>query len=176
MSADAPARGAGCVALIGMPGSGKSTVGALLAGLLGLDFVDTDLLIERGAGRRLQQILDDAGWQEVRRLEEEAILALDVRDAVIATGGSAVYSERAMARLHELGAVVHLAATRATLEARVTDYDRRGVANPAGQGLEQIARERAPLYARHADRTVAVDGLTPAQAARAVAAALRAGR
>jgi len=80
-----------------------------------------------------------------------------------------------MARLRGLGPIVHLAAAPATLQGRVTDYDRRGIANPAGQGLEQIARERTPLYERHADFAVAVAGLTPVQVAQAVAAALRRG-
>lgn len=166
-------RRAGGVVLIGMPGAGKSTVGVLVAKQLGLAFVDTDLLVQQRAGRRLQQILDDDGYRELRRLEEDAVLALGAAPAVIATGGSVVYSDRAMRRLSSLGVVVHLEAGLGVLAARVDDYDRRGIANPPGQSLEEIFREREPLYARHAEAVVAVDNLTHEEAARAVVAAVR---
>jgi shikimate kinase len=171
IAGDAPADGR-CVVLIGMPGAGKSTVGVLLAKHLGLAFVDTDLLIQKRAGRRLQQILDGNGWRELRRLEEEAILALEAGGAVIATGGSAVYSERAMNRLRELGVLVYLKAGPELLASRIDDYDRRGIANPPEQSFEEIWSERTPLYSRHADVVVEVDGLTHEQVARAVMAAL----
>lgn len=163
-----------CVVLIGMPGAGKSTVGVLLAKRLGMGFVDTDLLIQERAGRRLQQILDADGWRELRRLEEESIVALKpAAPAVVATGGSAVYSARAMRRLRELGVLVHLKAGLGVLSARIDDYDRRGIANPLDQGFEEIFRERTPLYERAADLTVEVDDLTQEEAARAVGAALQ---
>ena len=169
--ASAPSKGRGIV-LIGMPGAGKSTVGVLVAKHLGLGFVDTDLLIQQRAGRRLQEILAGEGYRELRRLEEEAILALEARSAVIATGGSAVYSERAMRHLGETGVIVYLRAGLDLLVARIDDYDRRGIANPAGQPFAAIFAERAPLYARYADVTVAVDGRTQEEVARAVEAAL----
>ena len=163
----------GAVVLIGMPGAGKSTVGVLLAKHLGLAFVDTDILIQERAGRRLQQILDEAGYRELRRLEEEAILELDAGGAVIATGGSAVYSARAMRRLRELGTIVYLEAGCDLLAARIDDYERRGIANPGGQRFEEIYQERTPLYERCADAVVAVDGLTHEEVARAVMTAIR---
>jgi shikimate kinase len=156
-----------------MPGAGKSTVGVLVAKHLGLGFVDTDLLIQQRAGRRLQEILAGAGYRELRRLEEEAILALDARGTVIATGGSAVYSERAMRHLGGAGVIVYLKAGLGILASRIDDYDRRGIANPAGQSFEEINRERVPLYERYADVIVEVDGLTHEEAARAVMAAVR---
>jgi shikimate kinase len=155
-----------------MPGAGKSTVGVLVAKHLGLGFVDTDLLIQERAGRRLQEILAGAGYRELRRLEEEAILSLEDRGAVIATGGSSVYSERAMRHLGETGVIVYLKAGLELLVARIDDYDRRGIANPADQSFEEINRERAPLYERYADVVVEVDGLTHKEAARAVMAAV----
>jgi shikimate kinase len=172
-AAGAGGRPGGCVALIGMPGAGKSTVGVLVAKHLGLAFVDTDLLVQQRAGRRLQQILDAEGYRALRHLEEEAILGLGTCAAVVATGGSAVYSERAMRRLGELGVIVLLKAALDVLTARIDDYDRRGIANPADQSLEEIFRERAPLYERHADVVVDVDGLSQEEAARAVIAAVR---
>ena len=162
----------GNVVLIGMPGAGKSTVGVLLAKRLGLGFVDTDILIQALAGARLQEIVDAGGHRELRRLEERAILGLDVRGAVIATGGSAVYSARAMEHLARGGTLVHLRAGLGLLEARIDDLDRRGLANPAGQSLAEIYAERAPLYERFAAVTVDVDGLTPQEVARAVESAL----
>lgn len=165
-------RGGGVV-LIGMPGAGKSTVGVLLAKRLGLGFVDTDLLIQERVGRRLQQILDEAGYRELRRLEEETILALGVGGAVIATGGSAVYSDRAMRRLGLLGTIVFLRAGCDQLADRIDDYERRGIANPQEQSFDSIYRERTPLYERYADVVVTVDGRPPAGVVLAVMAAIR---
>ena len=161
------------IVLISMPGAGKSTVGVLLAKRLGLGFVDTDILIQGRARRQLQEILDSAGYSELRRLEEEAILALEARAAVVATGGSAVYSERAMGHLGESGVLVYLKASPDVLAARIDDYGRRGVANPAGQSFAEIFQERAPLYERWADLVVDVDGLTHEGAVQAVAAVVR---
>lgn len=158
--------------LIGMPGSGKSTVGVLLAKHLGMGFLDTDLLIQERAGRRLQEIVDESGYRELRRLEEEAILALTPAGAVIATGGSAVYSPRAMEHLRRRGFLVHLKAEPERLATRISDYDRRGIANPPGQGLREIHAERAPLYERYADVTVEVGALDHEGVARAILALL----
>ena len=160
------------IVLIGMPGAGKSTVGVLLAKHLGLGFVDTDLLIQERAGRRLQEIADAGGFRELRRLEEEAILGIDTRGAVIATGGSAVYSTRAMDHLARCGILVCLRARPELLESRLDDYDRRGIANPADQSFAAIFAERAPLYERYADVAVDVDGRTQEEVARAVMEAL----
>ena len=160
------------IVLIGMPGAGKSTVGVLLAKHLGLGFVDSDLLIQGRAGRRLQEIVDEGGFAELRRLEEEAILGIDARNAVIATGGSAVYSVRAMEHLARFGTLVYLRAGLGLLESRIDDYDRRGIANPSGQSFAEIFAERTTLYERFAELTVDVEGRTPAQVALAVEAAL----
>ena len=156
------------IVLIGMPGAGKSTVGVLLAKHLGLGFVDTDLLVQERAGRRLQEILDGGGHRELRRLEEEVILGIDDRGAVIATGGSAVYSARALGHLARGGTLVYLRAGLELLESRIDDYDRRGIANPAGQSFAEIFAERAPLYQRYAELTVDVEGRTQEEVARAV--------
>jgi len=156
------------IVLIGMPGAGKSTVGVLLAKHLGLGFIDTDILLQERAGRLLQELLDQAGFVELRRLEEETILALEARNAVIATGGSAIYSVRAMRRLGGGGILVYLKADSAVLAARIDDYDRRGIANPAGRSFLEIYAERTPLYERFADVVVEAGGLSPAEVARAV--------
>ena len=158
-----------------MPGAGKSTVGVLLARRLGLRFVDADLLIQERAGRPLQEILDGGGFRELRRLEEAVILGIDARGAVIATGGSAVYSAAAMAHLARTGTLVYLRAPPELLESRIAGYERRGIANPAGQSFGEIHAERAPLYERCAQITVDVGGLAPAEVACAVERALGCG-
>src|SRR5690554_2704475 len=91
---------------IGMPGSGKSTVGVLAAKRLGMGFVDTDLLIQEEAGRTLQEIVDQDGYQALRHIEEQVLLKLSVENQVISTGGSAVYSDAAMRHLKANGTVV----------------------------------------------------------------------
>jgi shikimate kinase len=164
------------IVLIGMPGAGKSTVGVLLAKRLGVGFVDTDILVQERAGRQLQEILDAAGYRELRRLEEEAILALEARGVVVATGGSAVYSGRAMGHLGASGVLVYLRASPEVLAGRIDDYGRRGVANPPDQSFGEIVRERAPLYERWADVVVEVDGLTHEGVVQAVAAGVRGAR
>jgi shikimate kinase len=146
--------------LIGMAGVGKSTVGVLLAKALSRPFVDTDLIIQAAEGRRLQDILDADGLDAFRRTEERHVLALDVRDAVIATGGSVVYSDAAMAHLKRYGVAIYLQLDPATLEARVRQADPRGLAIAPGQTFQELYRERKPLYERHADITIDCAGLT----------------
>ncbi len=137
--------------LIGMPGSGKSTVGRLLAERLGCDFVDTDSLVETARGQSLQAIVDQEGPEGVLLAEEEQACALDCHNAVIATGGSMVYSERAMTALRRQGTVVWLDVPLPTLQARVGAGSDRGLAMRPDQDLADLAEERLPLYARHAD-------------------------
>lgn len=147
------------IILIGMPGSGKSTVGVILAKRTGKAFVDTDLLIQSQAGRSLQEIVDTDGYLELRRIEEQVLLSLDSRNAVIATGGSAVYSRRAMAHLHTEGSVVFLKVKLGTLKKRVGDYATRGLAKRPDQTLEDLFTERCALYREYADVTIAADGI-----------------
>ncbi|TGD72995.1 shikimate kinase [Mangrovimicrobium sediminis] len=145
------------ISLIGMPGAGKSSVGVLLAKLTGLRFLDTDLDIQVREGASLEDILQGRGYRYLRQVEEAVLLEIDLNQAVIATGGSVVYSEAAMARLHALGPVVYLRADLDTLEARVASAPPRGIANDTGQGYAEVFAERTPLYERHADLTVTVD-------------------
>ena len=97
-----------CIVLIGMPGAGKSTIGVLLAKKLGMDFLDTDILIQNRAGKTLQQILHDSDYLNLRQLEEQVLLSIDPTNCVIATGGSAAYSVAGMARMAESGTIVYL--------------------------------------------------------------------
>jgi len=148
------------IVLIGMPGAGKSTVGVILAKLASLSFMDTDVLIQTCEGRSLQTIIDSQGYLVLRGIEERILLGLECRDHVIATGGSAVYSQAAMAHLAEGGRIVFLDADLATLESRALDLGRRGIAKHPGQSFAELFEERHKLYAAYADVTVDCRGLT----------------
>jgi len=139
------------ISLIGMPGAGKSTIGVLLAKLSGMRFVDTDLNIQVHAQATLQQILERDGYLQLRALEEEVLLRLELFGAVVATGGSVVYSDPAMQRLKAAGPVIYLEADLATLQLRVAAAPLRGIACAADRGFEHIFAERTPLYKRYAD-------------------------
>ncbi|MCX7013264.1 MAG: shikimate kinase [Candidatus Sumerlaeota bacterium] len=141
--------------LIGMPGVGKSTVGVLLAKAASREFVDIDVWIQSREGRRLQDIIDAVGMEAFRALEERSVLALAVQNAVIATGGSVVYSEAAMRHLKTGGVAIHLDLALPLLEKRLTNLDSRGVVRTPSQSLAELYAERQPLYRRHAD--VAID-------------------
>ncbi|KLK88496.1 shikimate kinase [Methanoculleus sediminis] len=146
------------IVLIGMPGAGKSTVGVVLAKTLGMQFIDTDILIQERAGRMLQEILDTDGPDAFKRIEEETILSLHSSRAVIATGGSVVCSEDAMAHLKSAGLVVYLEIPYAEMEARLKNITTRGIVLLPGQSLRGMYDERVPLYERYADLTVACSG------------------
>ena len=142
------------IVLIGMPGSGKSTVGVILAKLLSRGFVDTDLMIQSDQGRSLQSIVDTEGFLALRDIEERLLLQLHCSSQVIATGGSAANSHPAMTRLKQDGIVVFLHADLETLHKRVRDFSKRGLAKSPGQFLDDLFRERLSLYMAWADITI----------------------
>lgn len=142
------------IVLIGMPGAGKSTIGVLLAKRQALDFVDTDLLIQLKFGDALQEIVDTEGYLALRGIEEEVICGMSRDRHVIATGGSAVYSEKAMLHLRDSSVVVFLNVDFKEIQRRVTDFDTRGIAMQKNQSFEDLFHERFPLYEKHADITI----------------------
>ena len=146
------------ITLIGMPGSGKSTVGVLLAKTLGYRFVDADLLIQQREGALLQDILDQRGVEGFLDVEEDVIRSLDCTGTVIAPGGSAVCREGPARRLKELGLVVYLHVPLAELERRISNITTRGIAMAPGQTLADVYAIREPLYRKYADLTVDVTG------------------
>lgn len=156
------------IILIGMPGAGKSTVGVLLAKRLGYNFVDTDLLLQSQQQARLQQIIREVGLAEFKRIEEEVICKVQTTHSVVATGGSVVYSERAMAHLEKLGQLVFIDVPLGQLKERVSDMDSRGLVIGPGESYEQLYIERQPLYKRYAEITIPGAGLTVEAVARAI--------
>ena len=159
-----------------MAGVGKSTVGVLLAKALHRDFVDTDLVVQSAEGRSLQEIVDDLGKEAFQAIEERHVLSIHIRGAVIATGGSVVYSEIAMARLKRSATTVYLKLPLDQLEARVAKVNSRGLAMEPGQSFADLYRERLPLYERYTDVTIDCDGLNHDEVVEAAVTILRRGR
>lgn len=142
------------IVLIGMPGSGKSTVGVILAKNLGIEFVDTDILIQSAENRTLQDIVDNRGHMALRAIEERVLSDIHLHKHVIATGGSAAYSEPAMLHLKENGLIVFLDVDLKSLRARISNYDTRGLAKRPDQSFQDLFDERFELYTKYADITI----------------------
>lgn len=142
------------IVLIGMPGVGKSTVGVLLAKTLGRYFLDTDVFIQAAQGRSLQEIIDAEGLAAFCKIEEDYAACIDLTNAVIATGGSVVYSERAMRALAEHGVIVHLDLPVERIEQRLANLPTRGVVMEKGQTVRSLYAQREPLYRKYAQVTI----------------------
>ncbi len=148
------------IVLIGMPGSGKTSIGVILAKMTSRNFVDTDVLLQISHGRSLQDIVDTSGHMVLREVEEKLLLTVNCHNHVIATGGSAIYSHDAMTHLKSIGVIVFLSVDLATLESRVDDFDTRGLAKRPDQSFADLFEERFDLYKKYADVTVECVGLT----------------
>lgn len=144
------------IVLIGMPGSGKSTLGVILAKTLGVDFIDTDIVIQSRTGELLYKTLERVGVSGLLDEEEKAICSLRLSDKahVISTGGSAVLRESSMAKLRENGIVVYLSLPYEIIQKRVGEYSTRGIAAEHGESLRDIYDYRLPFYQKYADYTV----------------------
>jgi shikimate kinase len=156
------------IVLIGMPGAGKSTVGVILAKHTSRDFVDTDVLIQTSERRPLQEILDEHGHIALREIEERILLSLDRSNHVIATGGSAAYSEKAMIHLKQSGVVVFLHVPFPEILERVRDFATRGIARAPEQSFADLFEERYLLYRKYADLTIACEGLNQEQVSQTI--------
>ena len=142
------------IILIGMPACGKSTVGVLAAKALGYRFIDSDLVIQETDGRRLHRIIAEEGQAGFLAIEERVNLTLGKPasvPAVIATGGSAVYSEAAMEHFKAVGTVVYLRLSYETVKKRLGNFTHRGVVMPEGYTLRDLYDERCALYEKYAD-------------------------
>lgn len=142
------------IILIGMPACGKSVTGVMLAKSLKMNFIDADLLIQERAGKSLQDIINADGIETFKSIEEEVLNAINVKNTVIATGGSAVYYDSAMRHLKENGVVVYIEASLATIKKRLKNIRTRGVAMEKGQTIDSLYEMRVPLYEKYADCTV----------------------
>lgn len=154
--------------LIGMPGSGKSTIGVLLAKEAGYAFMDTDLLIQEREHCLLQDIVDAHGHLELRRIESEVCRSLDVSHQVIATGGSVVYCPLAMAHLATIGDLIWLKVPYPEIARRIDNFASRGLAKADGQTLEDLFNERQPLYRQYGQSVIPCEGLSADQIARSI--------
>ena len=142
------------IILIGMPGAGKSTVGAALAKKLGYGFIDSDNVIEENCGKKLHEILSETGQEGFLEIENFINATIDVKNRVIATGGSAIYGKEAMEHFAKIGDIVYLKLSYKEISARLGDLEERGVAFKAGQTLEDIYAKRVPLYEKYAQFTI----------------------
>lgn len=160
------------IVLIGMPASGKSTIGVILAKVLGMDFMDTDLLIQKQTGKRLAVLIEELGEQGFIALEEQILSQIDTENTIISTGGSAVYGMAAMEHFKTDSCIVYLEVSFAELEKRLSDIKGRGVVLKAGQTLEDLYLERIPLYEKYADRIFDESGKTVEDMVSAIASAV----
>ena len=146
--------------MIGMPGAGKSTVGVVLAKKLGYAFLDADLVIQSRQGKLLHEIISERGVEGFWQVEEAVNESIRTDRTVIATGGSAVYGERAMAHYQEIGTIVYLSLPLKEIRQRLGDLDERGVTLREGQDLAGLYEERVPLYEKYAHITVDCENLS----------------
>ena len=142
------------IALIGMPGSGKTTIGKALAKDMGLTALDSDREIERLHSGTLAEIIARVGQAEFRRIEEEVNAQLHLENTVISPGGSVIYDVPTMEHLQALGTVVYLDISFPTLQKRIGDPRVRGVAIPEGFTFRDLYDQRVPLYRQYAAVTV----------------------
>ena len=147
------------IIFIGMPASGKSTVGVVVAKRLGYDFIDTDLLIQKQEGRLLKDIIADVGNEGFLEIENQVNKSLVAENAVISPGGSVVYCEEAMNHFKEIGTIVYLKVPFETINARISSAKNRGVVLKEGQTLKDLYDERTALFEKYADYTISEEGL-----------------
>lgn len=147
------------IVLIGMPGVGKSTIGVILAKVLGYQFLDADLLIQKQEGKLLKDIIAEVGTDGFIEVENRVNAGIECTDTIIATGGSVIYGTQAMEHLKEIGTVVYLEVPFSILEQRLSDIKGRGVVLKDGQTLYDLYLERTPLYEKYADVRISEDGL-----------------
>ena len=152
------------IVLIGMPASGKSTIGVILAKTYGIGFVDADLIIQQREKALLQDIINSRGLEAFLDCEMNAILSLECENCVISTGGSVVFRDSSMRKLKSGGIIVFLDVGLETIKSRLSNIKTRGVAASESQTIDDIYYERLPLYKKYADITVNLDSCTPEDA------------
>ena len=156
-----------------MPGAGKSTVGIILAKNLTFGFIDTDVLIQINQQKSLKQIIDETHHLHLREIEENEILKLNIENHVIATGGSAVYSEKAMYHLRNISIVIFLDVCLDELTKRIHNFETRGIAKSRDQTFRDLYDERQPLYNKYADMIVDGNRLDQEELAMSISSSCR---
>ncbi len=146
------------VTLIGMPGAGKSTLGVVLAKILGYEFLDSDLLIQKQEKKRLSRIIEEKGTEGFMAVENRVNASIEAENTVIATGGSVVYCDEAMQHLKSIGRVVYLKLSLEAVSRRLGNLKGRGVVLKDGQTLKELYEERTPLYEKYADIVIDEEG------------------
>ncbi|HHX55431.1 MAG TPA: shikimate kinase [Clostridiales bacterium] len=146
------------IILIGMPGAGKSTVGVILAKLMGYKFIDSDLLIQRQEESLLKDIIKEKGLEGFIEIENKVNSEIKAEETIIATGGSVIYGKEAMSHLSNIGTVIYIKLSMENLKDRLGNMKQRGVALKRGQNLEDLYEERTPLYEKYSDIIVNSDG------------------
>lgn len=141
-----------------MPGAGKSTLGVVLAKVLGYQFLDSDLLIQKEEKRKLSAIIAEEGIEGFKEIEDRVNASIEAEETIIATGGSVVYCEKAMEHLQSIGRVVYLKLSYKTISKRLGDLKGRGVVLKEGQTLKGLYDERTPLYEKYADIVIDEEG------------------
>lgn len=147
------------IVLIGMPGVGKSTIGVILAKVLGYQFIDADLVIQKEEGKLLKDIIAEVGPEGFIEVENRVNASICAQNSIIATGGSVVYGTEAMEHLKEIGTVLYLSLPYEEIEKRLSDIKGRGVVLKDGQTLKDLYDERTVLYEKYADVTISEEGL-----------------
>ncbi|QYR24333.1 shikimate kinase [Paenibacillus sp. sptzw28] len=145
------------IVLIGMSGAGKSTLGVILAKALGMDYVDTDIVIQQHEGRLLQDIIDNDGIEKFMEVEEKILSELQLKNCIISTGGSVIYSEKAMNVLKRGGQIIYLHVPYEEIKRRltnITNITTRGIVIKKGNSLKDVYEERVPLYNKYSDNTL----------------------
>ena len=152
-----------------MPGVGKSTVGIILAKIMGLSFIDTDILIQINNQTTLQAIIDQSGYLKLREIEQAEILKINIKSHIISTGGSVVYSPLSMEHLGAISTIVHLDADFKTIEGRINNFETRGIAKGKDQSFEELYEERQLLYRKYADISINTEEITQDEVAMKIA-------
>lgn len=161
------------IILIGMPGVGKSTIGVILAKILGFHFIDSDLLIQQQEHRLLKEIIEQEGIDGFIRIENTINASLNVEKSVIATGGSSIYGEEAMKHFQETGIIIYLQLDYTSLKKRLGNMKNRGVVVHEGQTLEDLYHERIPLYEKYADLIINENNMNTEATISAIVEALK---
>jgi shikimate kinase len=157
------------ITLIGMPGAGKSTIGIILAKYLTYGFIDTDVLIQINHQKSLQEIMDESDYLNLRRVEEQEILKINIQNHIISTGGSAVYSRKTMQHLMEISKIIFLQVDYQEINRRIHNFETRGIAKRKGQTFQELFSERQILYKKYSDLTIDCKNLDQEQVAEVIA-------